>query len=76
MAVKDRQAVTTRPGDGPMDAEAAVPLGEKLTGACGNSTLSSNGLPAGPESRACQRTACTVSRKLSVSDAFETVTGK
>src|SRR5262245_48854284 len=76
VAVNERQAVTLSPGDGPMDVVDALPDGLKLTGACVSSTRSRTGFPAGPERRACHRTPCTVSRKLSASLALDTVTGK
>ena len=52
VAVRLRQAVTARPGDGPIEVDTALPVGEKLTGACVISTFSSAGLPSGPERRA------------------------
>src|SRR5262245_49658594 len=76
VAVRERHALTTRPEDGPIVVVAAPPEGEKLTGACMSSTLSSTGAPAGVESRACQRTPCTVRRKFNASVELETVTGK
>src|SRR4029450_1323530 len=70
------QVVTPVRGGGEIDPVVALPLGEKLTGACEISTLSSVGVVPGDERRACQRTPRTVSRKLSVSGLFATVTGK
>src|SRR6187397_976536 len=76
VAVNERQALTTRPAEGPIEVDDPLPDGEKLTGACVSSILPSNGAPAGLESRACQRTPRTVSRKLSASVGLAMATGK
>src|SRR6266516_4792768 len=70
------QAVTTRPAAAVTTPEMALPAGTKLTGACVSWTLSRLGAPVGVESRACQRTPCTVRRKFNASVGDDTVTGK
>jgi hypothetical protein len=75
-AVRDFQAVTIRPAEGVIVLEFELPLAKKLTGACVISTLSTAGAPDGPDRRACQRIAWTVSRKLSAWLIDKSVTGK
>ncbi len=76
LTLSEVQVVTAVPEGGAICAVVALPLGEKLTGAWEISTLSSAGVAPGDDRRACQRTPRTVSRKLSVSGLFATVTGK
>src|SRR5215207_4996707 len=76
LTTSEDQAVTMRPEAAAMGPELALPVGEKLTGACVSSILSRLGDEPGVKSRACQRIPWTVSRKLSTSLDEETVVGK
>src|ERR1051325_3207340 len=76
LTTSDPHAVTIRPGAAPIGIDTALPEAAKLTGACVTCTRSRLGEVLGAESRACQRTPCTVKRKLRISLGELTVTGK
>src|ERR1041385_972521 len=64
LTTSEPQAVTIRPAAAVTGREVALPEAAKFTGACVSSTLSRLGEEPGVESRACQRTPRTVSRKI------------
>src|ERR1051325_8622701 len=76
LTTSDPHAVTIRPAAAVTGMDVALPEAAKFTGACVSWTLSRLGEEPGVDSRACQRTPWTVSRKFSASLEAAVVTGK